>query len=340
MGLEAATYISSLVSTNPAATDGVAQGDDHVRLLKAVVQSTFPNADRAWRMPEFVSKTANYTVLGSDENKIILCDTSGGSFTLTLPTPGFDGWMVTVLKTTTDANCVFVAPPSGNIATSVGAVAKVRVNVPYAESRYMYTGSAFCKLDGLSHPGTTESFYGATAPAGFVFAYGQTLSGTSADYPELYAVRGTLVMPDLRGRLEYGKDDMGGSAASRVTTAGGAIDGATLGAAGGLQSVSILQANIPNVNFAIASGQWTPTITVTNTQDGGDAYCGNTAIGGVLFSGGGTAKAPYGIPNSGTYKVAAASSSNGAMVAASGGSGTALQTLPPGVVCNKIMRLC
>lgn len=327
MGLEAATYISSLVSTNPAATDGVAQGDDHVRLLKAVVQSTFPNADRAWRMPEFVSKTANYTVLGSDENKIILCDTSGGSFTLTLPTPGFDGWMVTVLKTTTDANCVFVAPPSGNIATSVGAVAKVRVNVPYAESRYMYTGSAFCKLDGLSHPGTTESFYGATAPAGFVFAYGQTLSGTSADYPELYAVRGTLVMPDLRGRLEYGKDDMGGSAASRVTTAGGGVDGATLGAVGGGQSVTVLQANLPSVNFVvnIPSGQGSHQHDYTRP--------GNN----VSVAGPGVNK---NINTEITNQTSAATLPALTGTAASGGSGTELQTLPPGVVCNKIMRLC
>lgn len=325
MGLEAATYISSLVSTNPAATDGVAQGDDHVRLLKAVVQATFPNADRAWRMPEFISKTANYTVLSTDENKIILCDTSGGSFTLTLPTPGFDGWMVTVIKTTTDANCVFVAPPSGNIATSVGAVAKVRVNVPYAESRYMYTGSAFCKLDGLSHPGTTESFYGATAPAGFVFAYGQTLSGTSADYPELYAVRGTLVMPDLRGRLEYGKDDMGGSAASRITTAGGAIDGATLGAAGGLQSVSILQANLPDVDFVvdIPSGQGSHTHSYFGGENNVSITTGVNRKIENLASTTGAATLPA---MTGT--------------AASGGSGTALQTLPPGIVCNKIMRLC
>jgi hypothetical protein len=44
MGLEAATYINELVPTNPVgATDPKAQGDDHLRLIKQVLQNTFPN---------------------------------------------------------------------------------------------------------------------------------------------------------------------------------------------------------------------------------------------------------------------------------------------------------
>jgi hypothetical protein len=48
MGLESATFISGLVATNPVgATDPKAQGDDHIRLVKSVLQSTFPNANAA-----------------------------------------------------------------------------------------------------------------------------------------------------------------------------------------------------------------------------------------------------------------------------------------------------
>lgn len=43
MGLETGTYISDLVSTNPAFGDVVSQGDDHIRLIKATVKATFPN---------------------------------------------------------------------------------------------------------------------------------------------------------------------------------------------------------------------------------------------------------------------------------------------------------
>jgi hypothetical protein len=41
MGLESATYISQLTATNPTASDPVSQGDDHLRLLKSVLQSQF-----------------------------------------------------------------------------------------------------------------------------------------------------------------------------------------------------------------------------------------------------------------------------------------------------------
>lgn len=43
MALESGTYIDSLVSTNPVATDGLSQADDHMRLIKATIKNTFPN---------------------------------------------------------------------------------------------------------------------------------------------------------------------------------------------------------------------------------------------------------------------------------------------------------
>jgi len=43
MALETATYINGLVATNPVATDGLAQADDHMRLIKATIKATFPN---------------------------------------------------------------------------------------------------------------------------------------------------------------------------------------------------------------------------------------------------------------------------------------------------------
>ena len=43
MGLETATYIDDLIITNPAATDGLAQADDHLRLIKRTLKNTLPN---------------------------------------------------------------------------------------------------------------------------------------------------------------------------------------------------------------------------------------------------------------------------------------------------------
>lgn len=317
MGLETATYLSDLVSTNPLSTDKKKQGDDHLRLIKAALQATFPNASRAWRMPDFASKTVTGAIAPADENKTLLCDTSGGTFTLTLPSPAFAGWTVTVMKTTTDANVVFVAPPGGNINTNVGAVAKIRVSTAFKEYKFVWTGSAFIEFDCMEEPGTILNFYGASAPVGYTFVYGQTLSGTSADYPQLYARRASLVMPDLRGRVEFGKDNMG-SDAGRLTTAGGGIDGDTLEAVGSTESFAIAQENLPAVNFTGSN-----TLPIKYTPTAANLTGNATNLVNQLGAGGLTANTEA-----------------GTITVSSGGSGVALKRVPPGIVCNKILRLC
>ena len=47
MGLEAGTYISDLNSAWPLGSDAKSTADDHIRLLKAVLQTTFPNLNAA-----------------------------------------------------------------------------------------------------------------------------------------------------------------------------------------------------------------------------------------------------------------------------------------------------
>ena len=62
MALESGTYINSLVSTNPAATDGLAQADDHMRLIKATILASFPNITGAM--------TATHTVLNGLDARV------------------------------------------------------------------------------------------------------------------------------------------------------------------------------------------------------------------------------------------------------------------------------
>lgn len=47
MGLETATTIEELVSSNPDPSDNVSQGDDHLRLIKEVLKTTFPGSGGA-----------------------------------------------------------------------------------------------------------------------------------------------------------------------------------------------------------------------------------------------------------------------------------------------------
>ncbi len=43
MTVESASYISQLNTSNPAASDNISEGDDHLRLIKSVLKSQFPN---------------------------------------------------------------------------------------------------------------------------------------------------------------------------------------------------------------------------------------------------------------------------------------------------------
>ena len=47
MALETGTYISDLVATNPVVGDNASEGDDHIRLIKSAVKTTFPNVSGA-----------------------------------------------------------------------------------------------------------------------------------------------------------------------------------------------------------------------------------------------------------------------------------------------------
>ena len=62
MPLETGSYIDDLVPTNPTGTDQRRQGDDHVRLLKSILQNSFPNINGAvTATPADLNKTSDLT---------------------------------------------------------------------------------------------------------------------------------------------------------------------------------------------------------------------------------------------------------------------------------------
>lgn len=85
-----------------------------------------------------------------------------------------------------------------------------------------------------------------TQPPGFYWCNGQNVSRTA--HSQLFALLGTTFgagdgsttfgLPDMRGRALFGKDDMGGTAAGRLTTALSNVNGALLGATGGSQELA------------------------------------------------------------------------------------------------------
>ena len=54
----------------------------------------------------------------------------------------------------------------------------------------------------------------------------------------------TFNLPDLRGRVVAGQDDMGGSSADRLTGQTGGVDGDTLGGSGGAETHTLTEAQL------------------------------------------------------------------------------------------------
>lgn len=101
--------------------------------------------------------------------------------------------------------------------------------------------------------GTIVSWAKDSTPTGWLQCDGSAVSRST--YATLFTAIGTTYgtgdgsstfnIPDLRGRVVAGKDNMGGSAASRITSAV-TVDGATLGTTGGSQSHTLTEAQLPS----------------------------------------------------------------------------------------------
>mgnify|MGYP003110937708 FL=1 len=95
------------------------------------------------------------------------------------------------------------------------------------------------------------SFANTSIPSGFLLCDGSAVSRST--YSDLFSAisttygtgdgASTFNLPDLRGRVLAGKDDMGGSAANRLTSSG-AVNGTGLGNSGGGESHTLTTAQL------------------------------------------------------------------------------------------------
>lgn len=164
--------------------------------------------------------------------------------------------------------------------------------------------------------GVVNPFAGATAPSGWLLCFGQTISRTQ--YSALFAVLSTtygagdgsttFALPDMRGRAVAGKDDMGGSAASRITAAVTGVSGTTLGNAGGDQRVHAHSHANTVTNNAVTSGAGSAHTHTQNAHEHNLYFQGS--IGGNRYMVGdylGGAGSSYFIPSMTTVTASAAS---------------------------------
>ncbi|MBM9403426.1 tail fiber protein [Gluconacetobacter azotocaptans] len=191
--------------------------------------------------------------------------------------------------------------------------------------------------------GAAMDFAGATAPPGWVLCYGQTVSRTT--YAALFAVLGTVFgagdgattfgLPDLRGRATFGVDNMGGTAANLVTSAGSGLNGVQLGAVGGSQMSA-------SHTHGVTDSGHTHAVTDpghVHRPNHGSGFVVPQGSGGemdAVFAGGGDVEEKATAQTaSGTTGIALASAATGLTID-SAGSGTG-QNIPPAMMLNRII---
>ena len=104
-------------------------------------------------------------------------------------------------------------------------------------------------------PGMISPFAGSVEPSGWLFCYGQAVSRTT--YASLFAVLSTVYgvgdssttfnLPDMRGRVPAGKDNLGGTAAGRLV----GTPGSTIGGALGSQTHALTAAEMASHSHAV-----------------------------------------------------------------------------------------
>lgn len=177
----------------------------------------------------------------------------------------------------------------------------------------------------LMPTGSLLSYAGSSAPTGYLLCDGAAISRTT--YSDLFGIIGltygagdgstTFNIPDLRGRVIAGQDDMGGVSANRLTNQSGGLDGDTLGATGGSETHTLTTSEIP-----------------THQHEAGNFLGVNTgnAISRHFGTGSTTANVPY------FSEWTSALPSTSSSLTSSVGSGNSHNNVQPTLILNYIIK--
>lgn len=330
MGLESTSFIAGLTESWPPTGDPKSQGDDHIRLIKSVLKTTFPSGDRPFYFPKTEAVSSTIVLDATDQNNMLTVDTTAANVAVTLPAAlgsGDKGWECEVIKISSDANAAIVSAASGNINSKVGSTATIRVGILCEPARFIWNGTAwYCSKPGPMI-GSTESFDGAAVPPGYLLDDGSAYSNTA--FAELFAILGTSTLRDKRGRVEAGVD--GGVGRLSATHFGASP---TLGAVGGLESTTLSLAQLPT---GITSNNTTQTI---NVQPPSGRYVMTSATSFIQDFNPPSASLARASDNTSTMTQAIFTGVNAISVTSNNTGAGAHRTVPPTIVVNKIKRAC
>lgn len=320
MPLESITYIPDLVAANPTTSDGLVQGDDHLRGIKAALRNTLPN----WTAAALTATQAELDAAVSQSKGLSVHVVPAG----TAGAPG--------LQVVGDSDTGLYSPATNEVAVAVAGQKAVHV---HADKSVDLTGAAtvagtLAVTGAITGPGSVPygavlEWYDDTLPTegGWAWANGQIIASANTVCPVLLARWGsrfggngvsTMGVPDRREVAAYGKGTMGGTTSpGRITNYALTTIGSFIGAC--LYTLGLTEIPAHTHGPGNLSGTTGSVVTSINNASTGS----NTPDISRTLS-------------ANTSSVSATMTSG---VTGSSGGGGAHDNVSPGVVCNFIVRL-
>ncbi len=199
------------------------------------------------------NKSADFTIASDDRGDLFRCDASSGTVNVTAGSTTLgDGFWCTV-KNVGATGSVIVNAVGGEV---IGGGSSYTVD-PGVSIDIVSYGATGWEITANSNAffipaGSIMDYGGTSAPSGWLLCYGQAVSRTT--YADLFTAISTtygvgdgsttFTLPDCRGRVTAGKDDMGGASANRLTDQSGGLNGDTLGDTGGTETHTLSVAEL------------------------------------------------------------------------------------------------
>lgn len=200
MPIESASYISDLVTTNPAGSDAKSTADDHLRLIKSAVKATFPNVTGA--------VTPTHTELNYVDGVTSAIQTQLNTLTsdkAPVASPAFTGTPTVptaaiATSSTQAASTEFVQSAIANVnaqtATTVSVVSST-TKTAVAGSHYILTNVAATTVTLPASPASGDTVWvtwANTLATNVIARGGQTIMGSATDMTLDASTNGTVQM--------------------------------------------------------------------------------------------------------------------------------------------------
>lgn len=202
---------------------------------------------------------------------------------ITLPPVGS---FYTVINETTNSSAYYL---TAQTTAAGGAV----IGIPPGAMTDIMTDGTHTRYKNMPSVGSYMDYAGSSTPAWIdacttkPYLYCNGAAFSSATYPHLANLLGGTTLPDFRGRAAFQLND----GTSRLQSSVGGVDGNTIFASGGSESVTLSSLHLPNIAFPVTDPGHTHTITndanfgtTGPEQTGGAGTMGSITVSSIVFS--------------------------------------------------------